>query len=370
MWKTIGMIASGLVACLAIVLVLGITGKVSLHSSSPPPEENLPPADVPPLEYAYLDPARVDAYLGQATNGIAVSQQRTKQLTRAINASLSAGVAAQVGASEQEQESTMDTVEPKATDRLYTFLRLLRKKSEADYRYMHGCNSSTDRPHWMGEVDDQLPAKEVMAEVSCIGVGNFVRIDHAQLFLPPFAQALPRAQSATAFYGELPAPRHAFTSPTQSARVRRALHRYAALAGSNPRMPFVAAPFGSTSRVGHGVTFFLPISYKGLTAEPSLLSSSVTIVGKIVYSANVGAAYIDYPTIATFGRALLRAPRAFLSDLGVCSKTPPPATRSQHAAPNRAAAACTSPQRALSHIKESVKFKPPIVVVLPLAIYE
>jgi hypothetical protein len=88
-------------------------------------------------------------------------------------------------------------------------------------------------------------------------------------------------------------------------------------------MPFVAAPYGADERVGHGVTFFLPAGYSGITTEPSLLSGSVTIVGEIVYSAGAGAPYIDYPTVDTFGRALLKAPAALRTDLGVCSKAPP-----------------------------------------------
>jgi hypothetical protein len=366
--KYVAIAASFLATALAIVVVLTVTGHIPLHSNGPPSEERLPKANVPPLEYAYLDPARVDAYMGEATNGITTSEQRTKQLTRAINASLSAGAAVQAGASQQEEEGTMDTVEPKATDRMYEFLRLIREKGEV--RYPGGCNGSSNPRHWIGNVDDQLPAADVEAEVSCIGVGNFVRIDHVQLFVPPFAQALQRAQSATAFYGALPAPRHAFTSPTQSTKVRSALHQYAKLVGSDPRMPFVAAPFGGRRRVGNGVTFFLPMSYDDLTVEPSLLSSSVTIVGKIIYSADAGAAYVDYPTVATFGRALLRSQPAFRSELGVCSKTPPPSTHPQYVAALHHTGACESAQQMLSHVTQSVTFKPPFVVVLPLAIYE
>jgi hypothetical protein len=370
-----------LLVVLAILGVLAMLGVVPIRLvGSQAGADPLPEADTPPIEFAYLDPLRADAYLGQAEGGLASSEQRSEQLTNSINASVSVGSAGQVGGSEQKQLSTVATVTPQAADRFYTLLRRLRSGGEADYRQPATCNGERST-HWLGDVNDEDSAQEVMDEVECIGVGNFIRIRHAQLFLPPFAQALPRVQSTNAFFGALPAPRTAFTSPTQSVKITRALSGYAKLVGADPRMPFVAAPYGANEKVGHGVTFFLPAGYGGITSEPSLLSSSVTIVGEVVYSAGAGAPYIDYPTVATFGRALLKAQVALRTDLGVCSKAPPPATLLRglpkhvpSATPTpstpRRMARCASEQQTLDGVKKSVTFKPPVVVVLPLAIYE
>jgi len=338
--------------------------------------KTLPEADTPPIEFAYLDSLRADAYLGQAEGGLASSEQRSEELTNSINASVSIGTAGQVGGSEQKQLSTVATVTPQAADRFYTFLRRLREGGEANYGDPSTCNGAKES-HWLGDVNDEASTREVIDQVECIGVGNFIRIRHAQLFLPPFAQALPRVQSASAFFGALPAPRTAFTSPTQSVKITRALSGYAKLVvkgsvGSDPRMPFVAAPYGADERVGHGVTFFLPAGYSGITSEPDLLSGSVTIVGEIVYSAGGGAPYIDYPTVDTFGRALLKAQTALRTDLGVCVHSLPRRTSLAALTPNSSArpAACRSEQQTLDDVKKSVTFKPPVVVVLPLAIYE
>jgi hypothetical protein len=123
----------------------------------------------------------------------------------------------------------------------------------------------------------------------------------------------------------------------------------------------------------------------GITAEPALLSGSVTIVGKIIYSAPGGRTYIDYPTIGGFGSALVNAGTRFLDSLGVCAKTPPPETRSHrgghpkaaphHGRPRRTGSrhpnvSCTSRRRTLDAVTESVTFTPPLIVVLPLAIYQ
>lgn len=365
----------------AIVGVLAIMGALAIFDVTPASvfdsggeNESLPAADAPPLDFAYLDAGRAGAYLGQALNGLPTSEQRTEQLTHSVNVSLGQGAAAQLGGSAQTQRSTVATFVPEALDRFYTFLRLLRKGGEASTHKAGTCRNARlanqERPFWLGEVNDQAPAADILREVRCLGVGNFVRIRNAQLFLPPFAEALPRARSASTFSGALPAPRDPFTSPTQSEKLRGALTEYTKEVGLNARIPVVAAPFGSSTGVGSGVTFFLPTRYQGLATEPSLLSGSVTIVGKIVYLGGGKRPYVDNPTISTFGRAVLGAKPILLHDLGVCSLAPLAPTRSQRAAHTPHRRTCISNQEALDDIRESVTFKPPVVVVLPLAIYE
>jgi hypothetical protein len=384
------------IAVLIVVLVKvdGQPGVEAAHKLADP--------DVPPLEFTYLDEGRVNAYLGQDLDGLAEHEERTEQISRTLKASITPGVAGSAEAGTEAQHKTTATVSFTAADHFFTFLELLRERSEAG---TSRCNRKT-RAHWLGEVDEDWAPAKIMQEIACIGVGNFVRISNAQLFLPPFAQALPQVQSTTAFYGALPAERTSFTSPTQLAsdKFRAALAAYVKLVGRNPRMPFVAAAYGAKGELGgegaHGrsVTFFLPAELQGLAHEPSLFSGSVTVVGKIVYEAERGAPYIDYPSVATFGRALLKAPTRFRTSLGVCSKQPPPLTLSAalpkrtppsagappgaatelqplsgqlvHHAKPRKATPCTKNQRMIYDVKKSVRFKPPVVVVLPLAIYQ
>jgi hypothetical protein len=407
MLKILAIAAVVVLALLGILAIIGGSPFRALDSGGGVSEE-LPLADEAPLDYAYLDTERAESYLGQALNGLPTSEQDTKALTRAVDVSLGAAASAQLSGSQQLQQSTVTTVTPQAVDRFYTFLRLLRKGHEADASRPDTCRSERlehkERPYWLGEINDQASKEVIISEVKCIGVGNFVRIHNAQLFLPPFAQALPRLQSANAFVGALPTPRTPFTSPVQSAGLRHALDQYARRVGSNPRIPVVAAPFGSPELVGSGVTVFLPTRYRGITSEPSLLSGSVTIVGKIVYfgeerraasptRTRPEPAYVDYPTVFTFGQALRGAEPALQRDLGVCSSTPPhstrrrrqearastattskhalsprPARHNQHAARRRAR--CISAQAALSDVRASISFAPPVIVVLPLAIYQ
>jgi hypothetical protein len=366
----------------AVVVVLALVVILNAASSSGPAIADLPPADAPPLEYVDLDAHKVATYVGQLEDGLATTEQRTAQLTHSINASISGGPLAQIGGSEQSQVGTQATVTPTAADLFYAFMRLLRAGGEAHCTPLpadvpggggkcdpRGCNGRS-RTRWLGEVDAQWSEEAVTEQLSCIGVGNFVRIAHVQMFLPPYAQALRRAQSAQAVYGELPAPRMAFTSPIQSTSVRAGLGSYASLVGSDPRLPFVAAPYGSRDQIGSGVTFFVPVDYRGLTTEPSLLSGSVTVVGKIIYYAPGGASYIDYPTIEQFGGPLLKESKHFLDSIGVCSSVAPAGAMASPTGAGSTSSSCTSPQRILDAIKASVTFRPPVVVVLPVAVYQ
>jgi hypothetical protein len=386
-WAKLPWVAISLIGALAVLGALGLLGVPISLKGSQDSEKPLKEADTPPIEFAYLDAVRAVAYLGEDVGGLSSSEQRSEHVTDSINASLSVGGAGQVGGSREKQLGTVATITPQAADRFYTLLRRLRDNGEAEYGKR--CNGERSK-YWLGEVNDEDSPKTVMNEVGCIGVGNFVRIKNAQLFLPPFAQALPRVQTVKAFFGALPADRGEITSPTQSLKITEALKGYKELVGSSARMPFVAAPYGAVNQVGSGVTFFLPAIYKGITLEPSLLTGSVTIVGEIVYSASLGAKtqYIDYPTVYTFGRALLQAKPALRADLGVCSEEPPAATRAHPRRPTvptgptrarrkrsaasrrRAGAGCLSAQRTLHDIRKSVTFRPPFVVVLPIAIYE
>jgi hypothetical protein len=394
------LVGIGLVVVGGLVLLgaMALAGKTPLRLGGPDAQA-VSSSDTPPIEYAYLDSLRAVAYLGQIEGGLASSEQRTNEVSHGLNATVAVGTAANLGVTEETKQSAVTTITPRGAERFYTFLRRLREGGEKEYRdgsCVEVEDKETNKPsnrgklYWLGEVNEQALPEEVIAGMECIGAGDFVRIKNAQLFLPPFAQTLPRARSTNVFFGALPAPRTPFTSPEQSVQIAKALPEYARLVGTNPRMPFVAAPYGNAKRIGSaggGLPIFLPSLYRGLTLEPSLLSGPVTIVGKVVYYADKGTPYIDYPTVVKFGRALLLARKALRVDLGVCSKEPPAATRAhsvKRAEPSGASPArskvssqarspkarCTSQQRTLYEIKKSMTFKPPFAVVLPIAIYE
>ncbi len=397
------LVGIGLVVVGGLVLLgaMAMAGETPLRLSG---SHTVFSSDTPPVEYAYLDSLRAVAYLGQIEGGLATTIQRTDEVSHALNATVAVGTAGKLGVTNEAKHIAMSTITPQAAERFYTLLRRLREEGEKEERdglCVEVEDKETDKRdkgeglYWLGEVNEQASPEEVIKGMECIGAGAFVRIKNAQLFLPPFAQTLPRTRSTNVFFGALPSPRTPFTSPEQSIQLARAMPEYARLVGTNPRMPFVAAPYGNAKRIGGaggGLPIFLPSLYRGLTLEPSLLSGPVTIVGKIVYYAAKGTPYIDYPTVVKFGRALMLTRKALRVDLGVCSNTPtvairahsvkhvtvkntkslrPPQTHSRAAARARSPAArCATRQRTLFEIKKSMTFKPPFAVVLPIAIYE
>jgi hypothetical protein len=401
----LALVGIGLVVVVGLVLLgaMAMAGKTPLRLSGSDSQTAFPP-DTPPVEYAYLDSLRAVAYLGQIEGGLATTIQRTDEVSHALNATVAVGTVGKLGVTDETKHSATSTITPQAAERFYTLLRRLREGGEKEERNglcVEVEDKATDkrdkgeRLFWLGEVNEQASLKEVIKGMECIGAGAFVRIRNAQLFLPPFAQTLPRTRSTNVFFGALPSPRTPFTSPEQSVQLARALPEYARLVGTNPRMPFVAAPYGNAKRIGSaggGLPIFLPSLYRGLTLEPSLLSGPVTIVGKIVYYAAKGTPYIDYPSVVKFGRALMLTRKALRVDLGVCSNTPTvairahsvkqatvkntkslrtPQTHSKAATRARSPAArCATRQRTLFEIKKSMTFKPPFAVVLPIAIYE
>jgi len=381
-WPTTVLAVLGALAALVVVLL--IFGAFHLpDSSTHTPTSALPSPDAPPFEFVYLDSLRVNSYLGQVEGGLSTSEQRTLQQTNTVseglNAGLSGGTAAvQYSNSQSLQEGTQQTVTATSADRFYRLLRLLREGSLQKCAYGRGAGAS--RWLWLvGVSADPMQAGTLESAIRCAGVGMFIRLTNMQLFLPPFAQVLPSAQSVTTVYGEAPWRRFPFTSATQSTKPAD-IARYVKAIGRNPRMPFIGAPFGSPSPIGGGgdnVTFFLPMAYHALTFEPSLLNGPVSVVGKIVAFAITPSkpAYIDYPTISAFGPALLKQSWAFDNRLGVCATAPPQAVLAKPngawtSATDQVQTTCASPHTVLAAIRQSVTVKAPYVVVLPLAIYQ
>jgi hypothetical protein len=408
-----------------VVVIIFATGVLRLPGSVASASDNLPPSDVPPLEFVYLDAARVDNYLGQMEGGLSKTEQRSDQVTQAISATLSGSVAAQLAASESSQQGTQETVTPTTADRFFLFLRLLREQAPSSNVGANG--SARDCPRrsgrWLWQLTEPLKPNIVSELDKCVGVGRFVRLTNVQLFLPPYAQVLPNAQSATALYGSEPWVRYPFTSTTQSSNPAL-IASYAREVGPDPRLPFIAASYGSKASIGppratgptgssaddgrssstseapspstHGlsgsasaaaggtsvtgpeddVAFFVPVDYQDLTTEPSLLSGAVTIVGKVVYySDDGGPAYIDYPTISEFAPALvaqLRRKTGLMNELGVCSQLPPPLVQAQpggRGKPSGDPLQCGTRTALLEAVKKSVTLRSPYAVILPVAIY-
>ena len=261
---------------------------------------------IAPPEYAYLDNARVVAYLGQIEGGLSGSEKVTEQLTRTRNGGVAAS-GLQVGGSSSQQQFVEHVVTPTATARFYRLLDLLQAKSYLQtVSYGRGLSAQFLRR-----------ASE----------GDFVRIKGCRMRLPTYAQidelirsapaplaadvaeydATQRSNAAEAARAE--AHEEAFRGSgfstyrvyTERGKARqrlvRAAARFASALGSNPRIA-ISSCTGRRVRRIRGIDILIPLPLGALNLEPGLLAGRVTVVGKLLHVVRPeDEPYIDTTTL-------------------------------------------------------------------------
>jgi hypothetical protein len=285
------------------------------------------------------------------------SETQTTSTSTSLNAGISAGQNATLNAASQQQLSTERLFTETEADRFYRLLRRLREGVPgAPLRDLDAPDGNASR--WRA-LEEQLRATHE---------GDFVRIRHAQLFLPPYAA--PYAQLRYAGYysvsplrerAELPRP--GLYAPA-STREHKLVERYVSAIGYNPRLPFEIGdpslpPQLAQSMHQRRVTFLVPARFRGLGTEPSLLAGTTTVVGKLVYK-STDVQYDDRTTFDTFTRALLGASPTVLTDLGIGHPVLGSCAR-HHVVCNR---------RLLADVLASLHYAPPVAVIIPIAIYQ
>jgi hypothetical protein len=315
-WKRFGAFALAL-------MVGGVAGYVIydiFHSQS---RNEVVAPDTPPGEYIYLDRDRVHSYLSQIVDGLADSEKRTLAETEDLSAEIKAG-AAGLGGKRSQSSSFEAQIRPTPADRFYLLLRLLRDGTSKQ--------ENGDSAPWLFDLHANAADGQRGYDAACqIREGDFVRIHEAHLLLSPYAAVLPKATYAVLNRrtptGSVAQPDQKLFAPHNRAQ-KRAIRRYQRLLGRDPRLPFVVR---TTWAVPHAapstrMTFFIPARYSSLRNEPSLISGTLTVVGKVVYRnlsrrvagskgdridcgdvpdlPNVPKTYLDRQTVATFVPAL------------------------------------------------------------------
>jgi hypothetical protein len=281
-------------------------GYVVLHDGDEEP--SLPSArqaapDTAPAEFAYLDSARVLAYLGQIEGGLAASQTRTVSAKTTTKLSLTPKQIAAEASSERQRASS-ETVTPKQADRFYTLLRILR----ADQ-----ATGSESAFKTLTDIDVKVTSKNttelIRGIVRGLDEGEFVRIRNAHVSTPKFAGVLRRVSFASYYRGAaLDLPRQKLYASLDPA-LRPAVQAYEKrLKKRNARVPIIVP---TTDAAGDpvsdgGVTFLMPARYLSFGREASLLEGEMTIVGKIVYW-SMATPYFDRATLGAFLPALRHA---------------------------------------------------------------
>jgi hypothetical protein len=299
-----------------------------------------PDPGIPPPEYLYLDNARVLAFLAQIEGGLSASERRTRSVTRRVDAGISGG-GGEAGGSSEEQQFVEQVVTPNATTRFYRLLERLKDKGylteldaashslardllqvqEGAFVRIAGCRLELpsylllyrlyEQPEgsfssFSFRVDDLTPTeKDLFSQIS--------REHQPAFLLRKLLQYMTLEQTRAKQRVDLRVPKkrqNARDSHVSFTLTRSSWdpHRYVRMIGSNPRVPLSSCAPRLSSKPPL-VDFLFPIQYAVLSDEQSLLSGTLSIVGKVIRIARVGDRdqYQDSEALRTFLPATVEA---------------------------------------------------------------
>jgi hypothetical protein len=308
-----------------------------------------------PGEYLYLDIDRVDAYLGQLSNGLSASEKRsaTSTLTEEAGSTAAAG-AVKVGVTAQQSRTTEFTVTPTATDRFYTLLTSL----ENDFSNKLAVVDPTSQ-----DFDSFLHKAGAPHE------GEFIKILNARLQVPTFVLPLPKvAYAARSLVHVKESDGARFDQPNVSrrelaeliSRHPRAVNRYLKPLGADPEIPTVVRA-QLRDRPNQLFTFYLPLQYDKLSDAPALVTGNLTIVGKVIRQLRERK---GHPKVDDFRDPVYYDVQAASAYTSAVQQTTAPLRAALHLP----AAKADVPAAAV--VDASVTMAPPGMVVMPIAIYK
>jgi hypothetical protein len=240
-WERKATVAA-LVICIGIGLLVGYVIWGRGGSTDP---FATPASKAPPGEYLYLDSPRVVTYLSQVEDGLKSGERVTLSRTQTAGGSVTAGGIGLQGTA-QSQRSLEETVTPTETSLFYRLEARLR-----DHRWLEKLNAT--------------PANfsQFRTALANVDEGSFVEIHNCRLVLPAYAIV------------------------------------YRGLKQRIPTLPLtltVQAPLGEKN-----VELLFPVAYSSLANEPSLYSTRLTVLGKVIRQVDEAhPLYIDSETNAAF----------------------------------------------------------------------
>lgn len=302
-------------------------------------------SDTAPAEFLYLDNVRVRAYLGQALGGLSDSQRRTLSSTSNLAGKVNVGPAEASG-SRGRGSSVEETVTPQTTDLFLGLLDYLRTRLDKADRLKDF------------EVRTRLPARApLVRRLLGFREGGFVRLEQAHLYLTPFAALMDRARPAASFEDGRFLRRSEERRPVNVPEPDRQAY-VADLVKQDPQLPFVIPV--TDLRGQPMATFLVPARYSALLDNPRLLAGNLTVVGKILFierrfvddphcpeRSREPCVHTDSETARAFGPALARSRPSVRRALGLAPGEDPTEV-----------------------VADAVTFRNPLVVLLPVAIYQ
>lgn len=306
-WKPI--IAWG-VATVALVVLVVLFSFGVISAPFDDDAEGPRKAEVP-AEFLYLDTTRALSYLAQMQGGATANEQLSHKVTNSLTAKLAVKGLFEAGATGETEDLTQREVTPTAASSFIELLEVLEHEDEVQSLGLKEIKRAEG--HGGGESDEgetPQPVKE----------GEFVRFRTSAMRPPIYVNAYLAVRQSSTLSALFPMPSSNRKERELVKRQREAARKFAKQVGEDPRLVFDLRPDGGGK---DGPEYLLPVSYRQLTSERSLLKyggGEFNVLGKVVRlfpepgrnPKGHEEAYVDSPTREAWGRPLKRAIRPLL----------------------------------------------------------
>jgi hypothetical protein len=244
-----------------------------------------------PREFAYLDNARIEAYLSQLHGGNHALRKISETATGKAGAEFTAGPI-NVGGEVTRGNTMEETVTPTTASNFLTLVQRLDefkelvKLPEPD---ASGVDDVTNPKAGAGATRDNRLFADAWADVR---EGDIVRL-RAEIRRPTFVRLYETLRQA----------------PPTSRLGRRGARLLRAI-GEQPRLPLaveVEVP-GAKGKPASTLRLVMPVQSANLTTEPSLFAPRLTVIGKVVRRVEPGKSYRDLNFYSRFEPVLRFTP--------------------------------------------------------------
>lgn len=365
MWADIGKVLSGAVIVVAGGFALGLWD-IDMDPERPTgqaarvPDETFLSGERSPREFLYLDNARTEAYLSQIQGGNETLQKISRSTTGKVGGEVSLGTVVKVTGEAGSQDAVERNVTPTASS---NFQGLISRLRQVNLLFtVHDSRAAVLRaaaaaatPIPSGDETPDAAARAAAATATTatstcpahlLPSGPTVFAEHwcqvKEGDVVGFAAKLRQPSFVRLYLALLHAPKGSWLR-RQGASLLRAI-------GEHPRLPLVAEArirrAGQAPREASILRIVLPVQSALLTAEPSLLSPRVKVVGKVVRRLDDDPAYQDIAFYRRFVPALRLTPRKVRQHLN------------------------TSERQLREDLRRYRSLEHPAAVVLPLAIFQ
>jgi hypothetical protein len=278
----------GLLVIAVVILAVGIPLRSPFGTEGASVEE----PQLRPAEFLYLDNQRVLAYLAEMQGGTTSSEQVSRKLTNSVGGKLALKGLFEAGGSTEEENVSQRVVTPTAAS---SYMELF------------------------ANLDAQNKLRRLPLRcVSCmegLEEGEILLFKTDSMVAPVYVNPYLAVRQSATLSALFPMSSNDEVKRKVVSAQREAAMKFANQVGDDPRIVFALRPNGEGA---HAVQYLLPLNYRELTSERSLLKfggGEFAVLGKVVrIFPETGRkpkqgeqAYVDSPTRETWSRPLKRA---------------------------------------------------------------